>query len=162
MQFSVSLDTAKSPDLASLSAAEQQAVLDTMNAAANVWSWYLTAANITLDLSIIVDDSLFSGNVLAQGGPDVFYSTGSTFGGKTVYIADTAVKLQTGQDRNGSTADLSMSLTTNSIENKLYFKTDPNGAVPSNRSDALSVFLHEIGHGLGILYTGDDPNFSGV
>ena len=32
----------------------------------------------------------------------------------------------------------------------------------AGRNDAFSVFLHEIGHGLGIIYTGDDPSFTGT
>ena len=161
MQFNVSFDTS-SPNLAGLTGAEQQAILAVANAAATVWSWYLTAANITLSLQITVDDSLFSGNTLAVGGPTDFVTNGATFGGKNVYVADTALKLQTGADPNGSAADLSIGLTTNSIRNLLYFKTDEYGAVPSNRDDAFSVFLHEIGHGLGIIYGGDDPSFPGA
>jgi|GEM_PF-1452420 len=161
MQFDVSFDTS-SPNLAGLTGAEQQAILDVANAAATVWSWYLTAANVTLSLLIKVDDSFFSGNTLAQGGPTSFFSNGATSGGETVYVAGTEVELTTGQDPNASTADLSLDLTTNSIRNLLYFKTDEYGAVPAGRADAFSVFLHEIGHGLGILYAGDDPSFPGT
>src|SRR3569833_2262468 len=142
MQFDVSFDTS-SPNLAGLTGAEQQAILDVANAAASVWSWYLTAANITLSLQITVDDTLFSGNTLAVGGPTSFFSNGATSGGETVYVAGTEVELQTGQDPNGPTADLSLALTTNSIRNMLYFKTDEYGSVPGNRNDAFSVFLHE-------------------
>jgi len=161
MQFDVSFDTS-SPNLAGLTGAEQQAILDVANAAATVWSWYLTAANVTLSLLIKVDDSFFSGNTLAQGGPTSFFSNGATSGGKTVYVAGTDVELATGQDPNGTAPDLNIGLTTNSIRNLLYFKTDEYGPVPSNRNDAFSVFLHEIGHGLGIIYTGDDPSFPGT
>ena len=83
MQFSVSFDTAHSPNLGDLSAGEQQMILDVANVAATIWSWYLTPANVTLDLQIRVDNSLFSGSVLAQGGPD-FVRTGATFGGQAV------------------------------------------------------------------------------
>src|SRR3954462_3296851 len=102
MQFDVSFDTS-SQNFADLTGAEQQAILDVANAAATVWSWYLTAANITLSLQIKVDASFFSGNTLAQGGPTAFYTNGATVGGKTVYVAGTEVELQTGQDPNGPT-----------------------------------------------------------
>jgi len=160
VQFNVFFDPA-SPDLASLTAAEQQAVLDTANAAATIWSWYLTSANVTLDLKIGVDNSLFSGSTLAEGGPTDFYTTGSTFGGQQVYDSETAIELRTGQDRNGSASDLKIGLTVSSIRSML-FKTDDYGAVPFNGIDALSVFLHEIAHGLGMVYFGDDPNPPGV
>ena len=87
MQFNVSFD-ASSPDLASLSASEQQAVLDTMNAAAAIWSRYLTPANITLDLQIRADDSAFGAGPLAQGRPGDFVPTGNTVGGQQVYAPD--------------------------------------------------------------------------
>jgi hypothetical protein len=161
VQFNVSFDTADSPDLASLTASEQQTVLDTINAAATIWSWYLTPANITLDLAIIIDNSLFSGSTLAQGGPTDFYATGRTFGGQTVYDATTAIELRTGQDRNGSQPDLQIGLTVDSIRS-MYFKTDDFATVPFNATDALSVFLHEIEHGLGMVYLGDEQAAPGV
>ena len=160
MQFNVSFNSS-SPDIGGLTAAEQQAVLDTVNAAATIWSWYLTSANITLDLQINVDNSLFSGNVLAQGGPADFRPTGTTFNGQPVYDADTAIKLRTGQDINGSAPDLGIDLTVSSIRSML-FKTDDYASVPANGVDALSVFLHEIEHGLGMVYFGDDADAPGV
>jgi hemolysin type calcium-binding protein len=160
VQFHVSFDST-SPDLASLTSAEQQAILDTANTAANIWSWYLTSTNVTLDLSITVDNSLFSGNTLAEGGPGGFVDTHRTFAGKRIFDADTAVKLRSGQDPNGTTADLKIDLTTSSIRSML-FKTDDYAAVLANGIDALSVFLHEIGHGLGMVYFSDDPNPSGA
>src|SRR5436190_1909128 len=162
MQFNVFFDTAGSPNLGDLTAAEQQAILDTANAAAQIWSWYLTPANITLDYAIAVDNSAFGSLTLAQTGVAEWYATGATFGGEAVRAAITTLKLQTGSDGNGSDADFGTDLTVNSIRNLLYFKTDPNGSVPSGRYDALSVFLHEIGHGLGIIYTGDEPSFGGA
>jgi hypothetical protein len=162
MQFSILFDAAASPNLASLSASEQQAVLDTANAAATIWSWYLTPANVTLDLTLIVDDSLFSGNTLAEGGPEVFYSTGATFGGERVYESDTAIELRTGRDKNGSAPDLQIGFTVNSIRNLLTFKTDDTAVVVRNRSDALSVFLHEIEHGLGFSSFDDDTSAASV
>ena len=108
MQFSVSFDTANSPDLGSLTVSEKQALLDTVTAAATIWSWYLPDTNVTLDLRIVVDSSLFSGNVLAVGGPATFSATGATFGGKDVYDSSTAIKLNTGTDITGSDADLTI------------------------------------------------------
>jgi len=161
VQFNISFDVADSPDLGSLTSSEQQAILDTANAAATIWSWYLTPANVTLDLAITVDNSLFSGSTLAEGGPANFVRTGTDFSGKHVYESNTAAELRTGLDRNGSAADLDVGLTVNSIRNMLMFKTDDYATVTGGRADALSVFLHEIGHGLGFMYL-TDPSFSGV
>jgi hypothetical protein len=161
VQFNISFDVADSPDLGSLASAEQQAILDVANVAATIWSWYLTPANIMLDLALTVDNTAFSGTVLAEGGPASFYSTGATFGGARVFESNTALELRTGQDRNGAAADLHFDLTVNSIRNLLVFKTDDSTAVSGNRVDALSVFLHEIAHGLGFLsFEGDTSSAS--
>ncbi|MFO1247560.1 MAG: autotransporter-associated beta strand repeat-containing protein [Alphaproteobacteria bacterium] len=151
MQFDVSFDVAHSPNFGNLTGDEAIQISQVMNAAANIWSHYLTTANVTLKLSIIIDNSLFSGNVLAQGGPDGYAATGATFNGKTVYESAASAKLRTGNDPNGTDPDLSVYLTVSSIRNLLSFKTDDFGGVPTNRVDALSVFLHEIGHGLGFM-----------
>jgi hypothetical protein len=162
MQFNISFDVADSPDLGSLTAAEHQGILDTANAAANIWSWYLTPANVTLDLALVIDNSAFSGNTLAEGGPASFYSTSAIFEGKRVYEANTAIELRTGRDRNGAASDLNIEFTVNSIRNMMTFKTDDTAAVARGRVDALSVFLHEIAHGLGFLSFEDDTTAASV
>ena len=156
MQFNViiSSDSSVSPDYAQLTSSEKQEVIDTMNAAAAIWSWYLPSS-ITLDLSIQIDNSAYSGNTVADGGANGYYNTGTTFQGTKVYDAITDIKLKTGVDSNGSNYDLGMKLTVDSIRNRLYFLPNPAATVgpytvPSDRTDALSVFLHEVGHGLGI------------
>jgi len=116
---------------------EQQAILDTANAAATIWSWYLTPTNVTVDLTITVDNSLFSGTTLAEGGPANFIRTGADFAGKHVYESNTAVELRTGVDRNGSSADLDIGLTVNSIRNMMAFETDDYATV---RAAAMTRF----------------------
>jgi hypothetical protein len=155
MQFNISFstDSTASPDVGQLTDAEKQAVLDTMNAAATIWSWYLTAQNITLDLVIKIANSAFSGNTVAEGGPTGFYTTMTS--GVKIYDAVGDTKLEGGPDRNGTSPDIGITLTVNSIRNLLYFRPTPtatvaSAAIPSTRADALSVFLHEIGHGLGL------------
>jgi len=162
MQFNVSFDTANSPDLGKLTQAEQQAILATMNAAAQIWAHYLTPNNVTIDIKIAIDNRLFGGNVLADGGPDAYLSTGANFNGKPVYDTGTAIKLRGGGDINGAAPEIDVGLTVDSIRNFLTFKTDDSAAVPAGRYDALSVFLHEIGHGLGIIDTADFASFPGV
>ncbi len=162
MQFNVSFDTANSPDLGTLTTAEQQAILATMNAAAQIWSHYLTPSNVTIDIKIAIDNRLFSGNVLADGGPDAYALTGATFNGKPVYDTGTAIKLRGGGDINGAAPEIDVGLTVDSIRNFLSFKADDSATVPAGRYDALSVFLHEIGHGLGIIDTADFASFPGV
>jgi hypothetical protein len=162
VQFNVSFDTANSPNLGNLTTAEQQAVLAVMNAAATIWSHYLTTANVTIDIAIKVNNAFFSGNTLAASSPITYGQTGATYNGKTVYDSDTAIKLRTGNDINGATAEIVVDLTVNSIRNLLNFKTDDSAAAAGGRADAMSVFLHEIGHGLGILAVTESPGFPGT
>ncbi len=161
MQFSISFDTANSPNLGSLTASEKQQILDVMNAAAAIWSHYLTLANVTLSIAIIIDNSLFGSGVLAVGGA-AYGATGATFNGQTVYDTAADIKLHGGADINGSDPDMAVGLTVNAIRNLLSFKTDDNATVPSGRYDALSVFLHEIGHGLGFADASEGGGFPGV
>ena len=97
-----------------------------MSAAANIWSHYLTTANVTLKIAISVNDAYYSGNVLAQGGPELYQQTGATYKGKPVYDTNTAIKLRTGTDINGDAPDIAIELTSNAIKNLLSFKTDDN------------------------------------
>ncbi len=158
MQFSVALssDSTASPDYGQLTDAERQEVLDTMKAATTIWSWYLTASDVTLDLAIDIDNSAYTGKILATGGPASYYTNGTTFQGAKEDYAGSDIKLASGNDLNGASSDLHMTLTVNAIENLLYFRPDPIATVapytvPARLADALSVFLHEVGHGLGIV-----------
>src|SRR4051812_3545675 len=157
MQFTVAIssDPVVSPDYGQLTDSERQAIINTMTAATTIWSWYLTPADITLDLVIAIDNSAYTGQVIADGGPANLYNTHNPIQGVQVYDALTDIKLETGIDRNGASFDLGMDLTVNAIRTLLYFNPNPAASatpysVPSNRADALSVFLHEVGHGLGI------------
>lgn len=153
--FNISFDESAA-NLGDLSAGERQAILDTLNAAGEIWSWYLAPAGVTLEMKVIVDDAQFGAGVLAVGGPNAVVNTGTFDDGVPVYEMGPDYELRTGVDPNGATADLSMGLTVSSIRNLLYFRpgvtaTTDTVVIPSGRYDALTVFLHEIGHGLGII-----------
>ena len=170
MQFNVTIssDAAKSPNAGQLTDGERQEILDTMKAATTMWSWYLTASDVTLDMEIDIDNSDYSGNTLAEGGPHGYFRSKTDFQGATVWFPDAVVELHNGQDFNAGVTDLFMTLTVDAIRNQLYFKPDVGASltpytVPFNKYDALSVFLHEVGHGLGIDSLSDsvsDPTFA--
>lgn len=71
--------------------------------------------------------------------------------GFDVYETGMAAEIRTGTDPNGADADVDMFIDTDFLINHAWFDPDPTkriDTVPSNRVDAYSVFLHELGHAL--------------
>jgi hypothetical protein len=71
--------------------------------------------------------------------------------GFDVYDQGMAGELRTGVDPNGATHDIELNIGLNYLTGELWF--DPNPAfridpVDPDRTDAVSVFLHELGHAL--------------
>jgi hypothetical protein len=74
-------------------------------------------------------------------------------GSRTVYEAGTLSELLTGTDPNGTSPDIVINVDPTYLQNTLWLDPDPShpSSIPSDRTDAISVLRHEIGHGLGIL-----------
>jgi hypothetical protein len=108
--------------------------------AAAQWSQYLYGLG-SVDIQVNVTPT-----TRANGGAAAVVYIGSD-GVRSVYEDGTANELRTGTDANGSAPDLIINV------DPTYLSTlwlDPNSATPSTMTDGLSVFMHEIGHGLGI------------
>lgn len=58
-------------------------------------------------------------------------------------------ELQTGIDVNGTAPDLIVTLNADRIS-EMFFDPTMSSAVPGNKFDAATIFLHEIGHGLAV------------
>lgn len=75
-----------------------------------------------------------------------------TVEGIDIYMAGAAAEILTGNDPNGTAPDLVITVGTTYLTTELwldptpYIHTDP---VPENLTDAYSVMIHELGHGLG-------------
>ncbi|MFO0832898.1 MAG: hypothetical protein U0637_13785 [Phycisphaerales bacterium] len=70
-------------------------------------------------------------------------------GGYTVYEQGAAHEVRTGVDPNGAVQDAVLTLNTAYVADELWFDPDPavrTAPVPAHRTDAVSVFLHELGH----------------
>ncbi|MBN8481372.1 MAG: hypothetical protein J0L88_07275 [Xanthomonadales bacterium] len=86
-------------------------------------------------------------------------------GGRDMYEQGAAFELRTGTDPNGATADAYVTFGLAYLRNELWFDPAPavrTEPVPVNRTDALSVALHELGHvfvynGWADLTTGQPP-----
>ncbi len=87
----------------------------------------------------------------------------NTIGGMNVFEQGMAYELRTGIDPNGTTADVRLQFNTNYLMNELWFDSDPlarAAAVPTTRTDAMSVMIHEFGHALA--YNGWGNHFTGA
>lgn len=89
----------------------------------------------------------------------------ATVGGRDMYEQGAAFELRTGTDPNGATPDAYVTFGLAYLRNELWFDPDPvarTQPVPANRTDAMSVALHELGHvlvynGWADLVTGQPP-----
>ncbi|MCW6507524.1 calcium-binding protein [Lichenifustis flavocetrariae] len=138
-------------------------ILQSLQTACNSWAPFIqSSANITV--SITIGDV---GNAIATGG-STFYRNAAG-----LYDPVAVDKIETGNDPNGLSPDINVTLSPTYV-NQLFYDPGLNGHVPSSQLDAVSVFEHEIGHGLGILdvatssygqfvtNVGGQPYFSGT
>lgn len=116
-----------------------------VGAALTDWGQYIVGSG-NIDVEVKVTDSI----VRSAGA-----SRASAFirdkNGIAVYGAGTAYKINNGVDVNGSAPDIEILLNPNYARDELWFDPDPLSRlalVPVNKTDAVSVFLHEVGHAI--------------
>jgi hypothetical protein len=140
-----------------LSATTLSNIMADFSAAAANWGQYITS-DLPLRISLILSDSA-SGVELAQGGPYGLIQTSVTLDARKVYEPDGMDAMTTGSYYPGLPFDIVVTLDANAT-NLSNFYINPNPAVRAanvaltgaNRLkyDLESVFIHEIGHGLGM------------
>jgi Ca2+-binding RTX toxin-like protein len=104
------------------------------------------SANISVQLTIAE-----LANNRGNGGWGTGFTVGSS-GGFSVAVGAPADELAQGLNTGGST-DIVITLDPDYIANELFLDPTPGtrNDIPVNRTDGLSVFLHEIGHALGFI-----------
>ncbi len=115
-------------------------------AAGAEWSRYIDGS-ARLDVQVVVDWSI-PRSTGASVTTDYLFDNGIM----TVWDQGAASEVRTGVDPNGASADIQIRLSPTYLANELWFDSDPTSRtepVPTNRTDAVSVFMHEIGHALG-------------
>jgi hypothetical protein len=150
MPFTVSLN-----DTAGLSGAQETAIVNNLSAAALDWGQYVTGhAPLRIELNITNTNG---GSELANGGPGDFIATGQTIAGHAVSEPNSIYTLVTGNyDPNSSVTDeIVITLPADATAlSQLFINpnpfTDPT-ATQAGKYDLLTVFRHEIAHGLGFI-----------
>ena len=114
--------------------------------AANEW-----AKRFVSDASLQID-VIFSPSITRAGGRSAMFVFYRNDGGINVAEDGAVHEMRTGNDPNGATADIEIYWEPNYLINELWFDPDPatrTAPVPSNRTDAFTVCLHELGHAFG-------------
>jgi hypothetical protein len=147
-------------DPQALYAAYYGQIEQTTVAAGNAWIGLFRNGGMDGELSVNVS---FADIASAQGNSMASALLGPGPGGVSVYEQGAAYEVATGIDANGAAADIQITLGIGGyLQNELWFDPDPvhrPGSVPADRTDAMSVLLHEFGHAFG--FNGWRNGFSG-
>ncbi len=111
-------------------------------AAANTWADVLPGSG-TIDIMV---DFTNQPTLSASSAASQYVHT---TGGISVYEMGAIYERQTGIDPNGATPDVYLHIGTSFLANSLWFDPHPVNrfeTVPANQVDAVSAFLHELGH----------------
>ena len=138
MTFSYSVSVNDSGELI-----DDSALSAIVQAAASEWSRYISGLG-SLDVQVNVIPTTRAN---ASAATVVYLDT---VGSNRIFELATVNELKTGFDSNGASPDLIINVDPDYVRT-LWFDPSAFSIVPFNRTDGLSVFMHEIGHGLGIL-----------
>jgi hypothetical protein len=135
------------------SAGVTQSLVDQVEAltsyAIGLWSNAL-AGNATANVQVSIVEGTSSGR--AQGGNGTSGFLG-TFDGRDVFEPGVAYELRTGKELGRPDEDIHIDIEKAYLLNQLFLDSTPETAndIPLLRVDALSVLVHEVGHGLGFI-----------
>jgi Ca2+-binding RTX toxin-like protein len=127
--------------------------LSVLDDALTYWARYIDFGAGTIDVT--VNFISLGGTTLAQGGTSFIPTSGNRF------QAITILELQTGVDQNGPISDIDIDINSDSlIANEFYFGGIDAPNVPGHLFDLFTVFIHEIGHGLGFISFSDQAEIA--
>ncbi len=124
-------------------------LLGLANEAFRLWGNVLAGdADLTVRIELV--DDTFSGR--AQGGW-INSSFLGTQDGLSVIVGAPTFELQTGRDLPGSDTDIILAFSRSYLLNEIFLDPTPRtrNDIPADRTDGLSILLHEIGHALGFI-----------
>ena len=147
----VTVTTQFAASASGLTTIERDAIDAHVRAATLAWTNELRLAGPrALEIEIGIDESVPTGN-----GTSLTTAFVGTVGARNLFEQGVAAELRTGTDPNSTAPDARFNFSTNYLRNELWFDPDPvarTAPVPVDRTDAMSVFLHEFGH--AIAYNG--------
>lgn len=119
-------------------------------AAGLAWSQHFAGDFSGVDLTVSINFAALATSTGRSLGSAFVGTLGS---GMTLWEQGAAHELRTGVDINGALPDIEFSIGAfGYLQSELWFDPDPwlrSAAVPADRTDAMSVLLHEWGHALG-------------
>jgi hypothetical protein len=140
VQFPVTFDASAS----NLTSTERTQITSHVQAAGADWIQYvLINGSRSIEVEIIIDETIPFGNGSSVSSGFVGVNV------RDMFEQGAAAELRTGVDPNGATVDVRFKFNTDYLRNELWFDPNPRlriDPVPINRTDAMSVFLHEFGH----------------
>ncbi len=119
-------------------------IVSNMDYAWQVWSNVLNSpANIEIGITVA--------SVGRANGGSASSGYVGPYNGMTLYQGGAGFELATGRDVTGTNPDIVITVDPAYVRNELWLDPTPGAApaIPTTRTDAVSVFVHEIGHGLG-------------
>ena len=119
-------------------------ITTTLQASGRFWDDYIEGFDV--DLDVIVN---FNSSIPRATGRSVTSSFVRNNGTYNIFDQGAAAEIRTGVDPNGTAPDIEIEFNPNYLINELWFDSDPllrTAPVPTNRTDAVSVFMHELGH----------------
>lgn len=141
VQFPVSFEASA----AVLNATERAQVTSHVQAAGAIWmSNLVIGGNRSLEIVVGLDDTRPTANAGSVTSAFV-----ANIMGRDTFEQGAAAELRTGVDPNGAADDIRITFNTTYLRNELWFDPNPSARVdpvPTNRTDAMSVVLHELGH----------------
>ncbi|HET8871294.1 MAG TPA: PEP-CTERM sorting domain-containing protein [Aquabacterium sp.] len=132
-------------DTANLVSGLYDQIANHVNAALSDWGRYLVGS-AKIDVEFNVTNSVATAAASSRASAYI-----GDHGAIHVYGAGMAYKVDTGIDVNGATPDIEILCNPTYLLNELWFDPDPylrQTGVPTNKTDAMSVFIHEVGHAL--------------
>lgn len=131
--------------------AEYHADLRTATVAAGqAWTQHIEGDHSALELTVLIN---FVNLATASGRSLTSGFVGLQADGSSLWQQGAAHELLTGLDVNGDVADIEFNIGINGyLQSELWFDPEPLERlqiVPADRTDAVSVLMHEWGHALG-------------
>jgi len=139
----------------SLTAQEAAGCVANLRAALDIYSRHLEGAG-TIDVLLKIGTE--GGDRASGRSPEAVFVR-QLLDGRNLAEPGAVSELRTGADPNGATCDIELTMSPAYLRSIIWLDPDPTNRatpVPAGKFDAVSLFLHELGHGLGFNGYGDE------